>query len=166
MVIFIGVLFSAVVTFFSMGMLDLQLIVNPALFMIFIMILVFFFCVTKSGGILGGYIKSSFRKNHRYSVTELEGISRSAKNTIKMIFAAGWFAFLTALIVMLGNLNFDYPDAAMAFQHGLGISLTSPFYAVVMGYFIFFPLHVWAENKISRIKKEQALENHKESETP
>ena len=160
MIIFIGVLFSAVVTFLAMGMLDLLLIVNPALFMIFTMVLVFFFCVTKSGGILKGYIKSSFRKSHKYSVAELEGISRSAKNTVRIIFAAGWFAFLIGFIVLLGNLNFDYPDAAVAFQHGLGISLISPFYAVVMGSFIFFPVQVWAENKVKR-----APEIHGESET-
>lgn len=143
MIIFGGLLFSVVLTYI-IGLLCggvVWLIDFPSL-LIIVLPMIFFFCTTKSGGVIGGYIKSSFKKNHEYGAAELQVIALAAKNTVKVILAAGWLGFFAGLIAMLANM-----DTPTQIGPILAVSLVSLYYAIAISYFMFFPVQAWAENK-------------------
>jgi flagellar motor component MotA len=109
-----------------------------------IIFLFFFFFISKSGSIIGRYIKSSFKKNYTYTKTELESLSCAIKNTVKFTIATGGFGFLTGVIaslIHLENRNMLGPN--------LAVSLFSVFYSITVSYIIFFPVQAWAENEIN-----------------
>jgi flagellar motor component MotA len=106
--------------------------------------LFFFFFTSKSGSIIGRYIKSSFKKNYTYTKNELVSLSCAIKNTVKFILATGGFGFLVGVIaslMFLENRNMLGPN--------LAISLLTVFYSIIVSYIIFFPVQAWAENKIN-----------------
>jgi flagellar motor component MotA len=112
------------------------------------LVLLFFFLFTsKSGSIMGRYIKSSFNKNHTYTRGELESLSVAIKNTVKFTLASGGFGFLAGVIaclMFLENKNMLGPN--------LAVSLFTVLYSIVISYFIFFPVQAWAENKIKTLE--------------
>lgn len=116
-------------------------------FMIIVPVL-FFLIATNSGGIITGYIRSSFTKDYEYGKAELENIAAVAKNTIKVTLAAGVFSFIAGLIYCLAWMDFEDPALLSHIARYVAVSLISPLYAVMIGFFVFFPLRVWAENKI------------------
>ena len=105
--------------------------------------MLFFLLVTKSGKIIGKYISTSFKKNYAYSIIELEQLSSAIKNTIKFILAAGGFCFMAFVVISLG-----YIGSPEQLGPNLSNCLLSLTYAVVISYFIFFPVQAWAENKL------------------
>ena len=107
---------------------------------------IFFLLTTKSGKVLGGYFKSSFKKDHSYTRAELESISAAVKNTVKFILAAGFFGFLAGLIAALA-----YVGAPEKIGPNLAISLLSITYAISTGFFVFFPAQAWAENRLNQL---------------
>jgi flagellar motor component MotA len=109
--------------------------------------LLFFLCVSKSGKILGRYIKTSFKKEHTYTGTELEALSAAVKNTIKFILATGGFGFMTGLIATLGYLG--SPDKL---GPNLAICLITLTYSITINAFVFLPVQAWAENKLNILK--------------
>ena len=133
MFVAVGIL-SQMLTFF----LDL-----PSILLIIIP-LVFFLIASKNGNNICKYIVASFKKNHLYTRTELEGIAISAKNTIRFIMGAGGFGFLFGLIASLAHLG-----SLDRFGPNLAISLMTLTYSISISYFVFFPLQAWAENKIN-----------------
>jgi flagellar motor component MotA len=146
MLIIIGFLFSVFVSVVVSGLGGMGpavLIDLPSVLLT--LIFVFFFLFTsKSGSIIGRYIKSSFKKNYTYTKTELETLSCAIKNTVKFTLATGGFGFLTGLVAtltFLNNRNMLGPNIA--------ISLFTVFYAIIVSYLIFFPVQAWAENKIN-----------------
>jgi len=143
--IIIGFLFSVLISWF----VSLQISMYSGYFIDFpsalltLICLFFFFFTSKSGSIIGRYIKSSFKKNYAYTRTELVSLSTAIKNTIKFSLATGGFGFLTGLIACLGVASYKEMGVNVA------ICLVSVFYAIVVSYIIFFPVQAWAENKIN-----------------
>jgi len=111
--------------------------------------LVFFLFVTKSGKIISKYITTSFKKNNTYTKTELEQLSFAIKNTIKFILAAGGFCCIACMVISLG-----YIGSPEQLGPNLANSLLSFTYAIAIGFFVFFPVQAWAENKINTIKND------------
>ncbi|GBU28226.1 hypothetical protein R84B8_01784 [Treponema sp. R8-4-B8] len=110
--------------------------------------LIFFFLTSKSGNILGKYIKASFKKEYTYTETELETLSAALKNTIKFILAVGGFGFMTGLIASLAFLG-----SSDKLGPNLAVSLISLTYSITISCFVFFPVKAWAENKINLLKQ-------------
>lgn len=108
--------------------------------------LIFFFIVSRSGGVVGGYIKSSFKKDHAYAKAELESIALVMKRTVKFVLATGGFGFVAGLVGSLANLG-----APERLGPNLAVSLITLIYSVAVSYFVFFPVEVWAENKINKL---------------
>jgi len=148
MVLFLGFLFMvfmfAIVFIFTQFF---SVFVNfPSLVLILVPLL-FFLLVTKSGKVIGKYIKTSFQKNYAYTIIELKELSAAIKHTVKFILAAGGFGFITFVIVCLGYIGSNEkfgPNLAICF-----ITLT---YSIAIAFFVFFPVQAWAENKINSLK--------------
>jgi flagellar motor component MotA len=151
MLIIAGFLFAVLFTAF-IGAIDggLYRYINIPSLVIILAPLVFFLCVTKSGGIIIGYIKTSLKRNHEYEQSELESIAAAVKNTVKIIHAAGGFGFMLGLIAVLVNLN--TPEA---FGRSLSVSLIVVLYSIAISFFVFFPLQAWAENRIKSKKNKE-----------
>ena len=150
MLLFIGTLFAVLFTVFIWAVDGglYQYLNLPSMFVILVPLL-FFLCVSKSGRVLIGYIKTSFKKNHEYGQAELKSIATAVKNTMKIIHAAGGFGFILGFIAILAS--FSTPEML---GHSLSVSLIAVFYSIITSYFIFFPLRAWAENKmISEMNK-------------
>ena len=111
--------------------------------------LFFFFFVTKSGKILGRYFKTSFKKEHVYSETELASLSTALKNTNKFILTVGGFGFLAGII-----LSLFYLENKNMLGANVAVSLITVIYSLALSCFVFFPVQVWAENKINLLKDE------------
>jgi flagellar motor component MotA len=114
--------------------------------LLILLTLFFFFFTTKSGTILGKYIKTSFKKEYNYSRVELTAISTAVKNTIKFILAVGGFGFMSGLIATLafiGSMDKIGPN--------LAVSLMTLTYSITTSFFVFFPVQAWAENKINTL---------------
>jgi len=109
-----------------------------------------FFClVSKSGKIIGNYIKTSFKKEHIYTVKELTALSTALKNTSKFILSVGGFGFFTGVIAAL-----MYLDSKDRLGPNLALSLITLMYTITISCFVFFPTQSWAENKINTLKDE------------
>ena len=151
MLIIIGFLFAVLISVLvsipsamntSIGVFGVLIDLPSAL--LTLVFLFFFFFTTKSGSIIGRYIKSSFKKNYNYTKAELVSLSVAVKNTIKFILATGGFGFLIGLVftlMFLGNKDMIGPNVA--------VSLFTVFYSIIVSYIIFFPVQAWAENKIN-----------------
>jgi len=145
--LFLGFIYIGIISL-MIGMFPAVAFFNLPALSLFIVTLSFFLIVSKSGKILGKYIKSSFKKEYTYSLTELENLCTAVKNTIKFNIAAGLAGFLTFIVTALYFLDSPYrlgPNLAMG--------LSSVIYAVTISYFVFFPTQAWAENKINDIKR-------------
>jgi len=105
--------------------------------------LFFFLVASKSGRVVGRYIKTSFTKDYPYTKAELEGLSAAIKNTIKLLMATGGFGFFTGIIASLAHLG-----NKQALGPNLAISLLTVLYAIALSFFVFFPTQAWAENKL------------------
>ena len=144
MLIIIGLLFLILMFVAVGGMFNiLMFIADIPSFIIIIIPLIFFLCTSKSGGIISGYIMSSFKKNYKYSKSELESIYSATKNTIKFTMATGGFGFIIGLTACL--VNMQSPEQLLL---NLSVSFISLLYAIAISFFIFFPTMAWAENKI------------------
>ena len=145
MLIIIGFLFavfiSVTVSILS-GMYGLLMFDVPSTILTLVL-LFFFLFATKSGSIIGKYIKSSFKKNYAYTRAELVSLSTAIKNTIKFTLAAGIFGFLFGAIACLGVGSYAEMGPNVA------VSLITVLYAIIVSYLIFFPVQAWAENKLN-----------------
>ena len=152
MILFLGILFMFfffAVIGVSAGSFATSMLINlPALLLILIPML-FFLLVTKSGKIINKYISTSFKKNNTYTKTELEQLSSAIKNTIKFILAVGGFCFIVCMVISLG-----YIGSPEQLGPNLANSLLSFTYAIAIGFFVFFPVQAWAENKLNVIKND------------
>ena len=128
------------------GFFPMAAILNLPSFILIIATLTFFLIMTKSGRIIGKYFKSSFKKDYLYSIFELKELTDVIKNIIKFIIATGIVGFITFVIIALYFL-----DSPQHLGPNLAMSLTSITYAVAISYFVFFPVQVWAENKINEL---------------
>ena len=108
--------------------------------------LLFFLFVSKSGSIIGKYIKTSFKKDYGYTETELEKLSTAIKNTSKFILGTGGLGFLVGFIGIL-----MYLENREMLGPNLAVSLIIVFYAVAISFCVFFPAQAWAENKINTL---------------
>ena len=144
MIIFSGALFAIIFTIF-MGFLcgGAVWFVDTVSLVSIILPLVFFSVITKSGKAINTYIKCSFKKDYEYSALELKMIAMSAKNTVKFCNGMGVFGFLIGFIAALAMLSEPHQIGPT-----IAISLLTLFYAIGISYFIFFPLQIWAENKL------------------
>jgi len=109
--------------------------------------LIFYCLVSKSGKIIGNYIKTSFKKEYIYTATELASLSVALKNTIKFTLAVGGFGFMIGLVATLYYLG--SPDNLAP---NLAVSLITLTYSIMISCFVFFPVQAWAENKIAALK--------------
>jgi len=109
--------------------------------------LCYFFFTSKSGKILGKYIKTSFKKEYTYLGTELETLSVAVKNTTKFILAVGGFGFMTGLIATLASLGSPGNLAP-----NIAVSLITLTYSIMIVCFVFLPVQAWAEIKITTLK--------------
>ena len=130
------------------GLMPISLIDLPAA-LIVIVPLLFFLPASKSGKIIGRYIKASFTKDHTYTGSELSGLVAAVKNTIKFILGTGGMGFLVGIIAMLKNL-----ENRALLGPNMAISLITVFYSLAISFFIFFPTQAWAENKLNTLKGE------------
>ena len=115
--------------------------------LIVIVPLVFFLIVSKSGSVIGRYMKASFTKDHAYTGPELAGLSAAIRNTIKFLIGIGVFGFLIGLLGTLVVLN--RPDML---GPNIAVSLITVLYSITLSYFVFFPTQAWAENKLNALK--------------
>lgn len=145
MLIFAGFLLMLFMFVFlgAMGDILLYFIDFPSFLMVFLPLL-FFLLISKSGGIICWYIRSSFKKNYEYSKIELESIAVAIKNTIKITLAAGGFGFVAGLITILAQLRLEMPNLIAP---NLAVSLITLIYSIAISFFVFFPTQAWAENK-------------------
>ena len=148
MLLIFGFLFTLCI-FAAAGIFSqfLQTLINLPSVLLILVPLLFFLITSKSGGILVSYFKASLKKGHIYTRIELAALSVALKNTVKFILAAGGFYFLTFGIICLGYLG-----TPNRLGPNLAISLTSLTYSIAISFFIFFPAHAWAENKLSALK--------------
>jgi hypothetical protein len=114
-------------------------------FLLILVSLIFFFITSKTGNIIGKYIKSSFKKNYPYSKIELKSLSSAIKNTIKFIFGTGGFGFIA------GSLTF-FQDNKQLWGPNISLSIFSLMYAITISCFVFLPVKAWAENKINTLQ--------------
>ena len=144
MTIIIGFLFM-ILMFALVGTISdiLLFLIDLPSMIIVIVPLVFFLCISKSGGIMVKYIRSSFKKNYKYSRPELESISAAIKHTIKFTMGAGGFGFMVGLIACIVNTH-----SAELFLLNLSVSFISLAYAIAISFFVFYPAMVWTENKL------------------
>lgn len=148
MIIFAGSLFTVAFIFF-VGLLcgGVAWFIDSPSFLVIVLPLIFFLCATKSGKAIGGYIKSSLKRNHEYGASELEIIAASAKNMVKFTLASGWLGFFSGLIAMLASI-----DNPALIGPNLAVSFITLFYSFAISYLVFFPVQAWAENKAKLIK--------------
>ena len=111
--------------------------------------LLFFFFTSKSGKVLGKYIKTSFKKEYTYIGTELNILSVAIKHAIRFTIALGGFAFLAGGIAALGYLG-----AKERLGPILALSLITLTYSIMLICFVFIPVQAWAEIKIAELKDE------------
>jgi len=111
--------------------------------------LLFFFFASKSGKILGKYIRTSFTKEYVYTANELASLSTALKNTIKFTFLVGGFGFFVGVIASLAFLG-----SSENLAPNLAIALITVLYPIMISCFVFFPVQAWAENKITALKDE------------
>ena len=156
MLMIIGFLFSVFITLamsIMTGMFSPRtghgslLIDLPSAFLMFVFWLFFFF-TSKSGSIIGRYIKSSFKKSYNYTKAELVSLSVAVKNTVKFTLATGGFGFLTGVIASL-----MYLENRDMLGPNLAVSLFTVLHSITASYLIFFPVQAWAENKINAMEK-------------
>jgi flagellar motor component MotA len=153
MLIIIGFLFMVLILAGVGGLAQsLLMLLDVPSALLTLICLLFFLLTSKSGSVIGRYIKSSFKKNYVYTKTELEGLSTAAKTTVWFILGTGGFGFVTGVIGSLANLR----DRELLGPN-LAISLITVLYSIMVSFFIFFPVQAWAENKINLL----ALNNEK-----
>ena len=129
-----------------LGMLLIHIVDTP-MALIIIVPLIFFLILTKSGSVIGRYIKTSFIKEHTYTGSELTGIILAVKNTIKFILGTSGVGFLFGVIAMLRNLeNREYLGPNFA------VALFTVLYSISISFIVFFPTQAWAENKLAALK--------------
>jgi len=126
------------------------LFIDMPSFSLILVSLIFFCLVSKSGKIIGDYIKTSFKKNHTYTAAELTSLSVALKNTSKFILLVGGFGFLTGVIASL-----IYLESKERLGPNLAISLITLLYSITISCFVFFPVQAWAENKINAMKDQE-----------
>ena len=155
MILLIGFLFFILVyagiVSLVVGFFPAVAFINHVTFILHLVTLSFFLIVTKSGKILGKYIKSSFKKEYEYTVNELESLVIAIKNIIKFIIPIGILGvmiFIVCALYWLDDVQHLGPHLAMSF--------TSIIYAIAIGFFIFFPVQTWAENKINAMKNDKS----------
>ncbi len=145
MLIIIGLLFM---TFFllllgcSMGIVTLFLDL-PSLCIILIP-LAFFLIVTNNGKLLGNYIKCSFKKDFRFSRTELCHISAAVKSTMIFTLGIGGFAFLYGIICSLNNSG-----NAKWILVNISVGLIAVLDSFAFSFLVLYPTKVWADNKLN-----------------
>jgi flagellar motor component MotA len=103
--------------------------------LLILMSLLFFLLISKSGKILGKYIKTSFRKEYLYTETELVALSAAVKNTIKFLLATGGFGFMSGLIATLGYLG-----SPEKLGPNLAVCLITLTYSIAVSCFVFLPV--------------------------
>jgi flagellar motor component MotA len=111
--------------------------------------LFFFLFTSKSGKVLGRYIKTSFKKESSYIGTELKTLSVALKHAIKFTAALGGFGFLAGGIAALGYLG-----AKESLGPILALSLITLTYSVMIICFVFIPVQAWADIKITALENE------------
>ena len=143
MILFIGLLFLVIFTLL-IGTLSgmVYALLDLASIIIVLAPLIFFLAVTKSDRIITGYIKSSFKKNYEYGIAELDSISMAARHSVRITLATGCFGFLIGIIGMLMGL-----DDPQSLGPTLAVALLIMLFSIGIGFFVMFPLHVWAENR-------------------
>ena len=141
--VFISVLVSIVVTMNAPIASYGVLFDFPSAFLT-LAFLFFFFFTSKSGSVIGRYIRSSFKKNYAYTRIELVSLSTAIKNTIKFALGTGGFGFLMGVVGMLKNLE-DKDMLGPLFA----LSLLTVLYSIIVSFFVFFPVQAWAENKLN-----------------
>lgn len=150
MLILVGSLFTIAFTFvIALLCGEVLFFIDPLSLYAIILPLIFFLVVSKSGKVLGGYMKTSFKKNPEYSAAALTHIAAAAKSAVKFTLATGWFGFFAGLVSTLAKVN--DPSAV---GPSLAVTIISIFYAIAIGYFVFFPVQAWAENKIMSLKNQ------------
>jgi hypothetical protein len=155
MLLIIGFLFMVFI-FAVVGALSglLKIFIDLPSILLILVPLLFFIFTSKSGNILGNYIKASFKKEYTYTEIELAAFSVAAKNTIKFILAVGGFGFVSGLLACLVNL-----DNKEMLGPSLALSLLAFLYAIAVSVFIFLPTQAWAENKINILRQNDVRPN-------
>jgi flagellar motor component MotA len=145
MLIIIGFLLSVIISWFVNLQIHLyaRYFIDVPSALLILIYLFFFFFTSKSGSIIGKYIRSSFKKNYNYTRVELVSLSVAIKNTIKFTLAVGGFGLLFGAIACLGAESYKEMGAPVA------VSLITVFYAIIVSYIMFFPVQAWAENKLN-----------------
>jgi flagellar motor component MotA len=147
MLLLVGLLFT-VLLFYLVGAVSgmVAFFVDIPSALLILLPLIFFLLASKSGKIIGAYITSSFRKDYPYTRGELENIALVMKRTVRFVLATGGFGFVAGLIGTLANLG-----APERLGPNLAVSLITLVYSVAVSFFVFFPVQVWAENKINEL---------------
>lgn len=138
--IFMIFIFAVISLITGIGLFFMDL---PSIFLMLVS-LAFFLTISKSGHIMGRYIKNSFKKEYTYTAAELTALSAAIKNSVKFIMITGAAAFLLGFIIM-----FAFLEDPQKFGPNLSVCLITLLYSVTISCFIFLPVQAWAENKIN-----------------
>ena len=143
MILLIGLLFIVIFTLLIGAVIGMAyMVINLPSIIIVLAPLIYFLVITKSGNIITDYIKSSFKKNYKYCKAELESISMAARHSVRITLATGCFGFIIGIIGMLMRLDDPQTIGPM-----LAVALLTMLYSIGIGFFVIFPLYVWAENR-------------------
>jgi len=111
--------------------------------------LVIFSQITGSGKLFRNYIFNSFRREHKFTKAELDGLICAVNGNIKFVLATGLVVFLASSISgTLPSMFLEYGSEFSAMN--LAVSTISLVYAIGTAFFILFPVKVWAENKVKQ----------------
>ena len=147
MLLIIGFLFMLFI-FFGIGLLSrtgLFLIDLPSAFIV-IVPLIFFLIASKSGKVIGRYIKTSLTKDYAYTKVELSSLSVATRNTIRFILGVSGVGFLIGLIAIFALIE----DRQMLGPN-IAVALITVLYSIALSFFVFFPTQAWADNKLSSL---------------
>ena len=150
MLIIFGFLF--LVFFFSLFSLlkigggVLLFLVDPPAISLIIISLLFFLYVSKNGGVIGKYIKNSFKKNYAYTKAELTSLSIALKSTIKFLLGIGGLGCFVGITFV-----FRYLERKEYLGPSLAITLFTLIYVFAISFFVFYPTQAWAENRLNAL---------------
>jgi flagellar motor component MotA len=165
MLIFAGVLITAVAFLFAtigtdylygfyINLNNVSNYYNIASLLCVLVPLLLFLILTNNGRIIKIYIMSSMKKEHRFDKDELQTIAGAAKSTGRFALGTGAFFCLANILTMLSYMNFEDEFGASRLVYDIAMTLISLLYAIAIAFFIFYPLQVWAENKLRELTKD------------
>lgn len=125
---------------------------DPIAFFALLTLLLLFLIFTNSGRIFSSYIRHSVQRGYQFTRDELQGIIYASRYTGRFTMGCGIVFFLCRCLWALACLNFEDEGGAFTLTRNIIAAILPLTYALTIAFFIFYPLQVWAENKLNERK--------------